>query len=111
MVLDARFRYAENVRQVVALAAYPIQRIALAPVDLFLGRGELFPASTTALREENSALRIKAVALRPGAAAAGGAERRRTTSCAACSTRRSGCRANPCLPKSLRRHAIRFRAR
>jgi rod shape-determining protein MreC len=58
MVLDARFRYAENVRQVVALAAYPIQRIAMAPVDLFLGVADYF-GSTAALREENAALRTK----------------------------------------------------
>lgn len=58
MVLDARFRYVENVRQVVALAAYPIQRIAMAPVDLFRGVVNYF-GSTTALREENAALRTK----------------------------------------------------
>jgi len=58
MVLDARFRYAENVRQVVALAAYPIQRVAMAPVDLFLGVANYF-GSTTALREENNALKTK----------------------------------------------------
>jgi len=58
MVLDARFRYAENVRQVVALAAYPIQRVAMAPVDLFHGVVNYF-SSTAALREENSELRTK----------------------------------------------------
>jgi rod shape-determining protein MreC len=58
MVLDARFRYAENVRQVVALAAYPIQRVAMAPVDLFHGVAN-FVSTTAALREENSALRMK----------------------------------------------------
>lgn len=58
MVLDARFRYAENVRQVVALAAYPIQRVAMAPLDLFHGVANYF-SSTTALREENTALRTK----------------------------------------------------
>ena len=58
MVLDARFRYAENVRQVVALAAYPIQRVAMAPVDLFLGVADYF-GSTAALREQNAALRTK----------------------------------------------------
>jgi len=58
MVLDARFRYAENVRQVVALAAYPIQRVALAPVDLFHGVVDYF-STTTSLREENNALRTK----------------------------------------------------
>lgn len=58
MVLDARFRYVENVRQVVALAAYPIQRVAMAPLDLFHGVAGYF-SSTAALREENTALRTK----------------------------------------------------
>jgi len=58
MVLDARFRYAESVRQVVALAAYPIQRVAMAPVDLFNGVVGYF-SSTAALRAENAALRMK----------------------------------------------------
>jgi rod shape-determining protein MreC len=58
MVLDARFRYAENVRQVVALAAYPIQRVAMAPVELFHGVVDYF-STTTSLREENNALRTK----------------------------------------------------
>lgn len=56
MVLDARFRYVESVRQVVALAAYPIQRVAMAPVDLFNGVVHYF-SSTAALRAENAALR------------------------------------------------------
>ena len=58
MVLDARFRYAENVRQAVALAAYPMQRVAMAPVDLFHGVVNYF-STTTALREENNTLRTK----------------------------------------------------
>ncbi len=58
MVLDARFRYAESVRQVVALAAYPIQRVAMAPVDLFNGVVGYF-SSTAALRAENAALRAQ----------------------------------------------------
>ncbi len=58
MVLDARFRYAENVRQVVALAAYPLQRVAMAPVDLFHAAADYF-GSTTALREENAELRTQ----------------------------------------------------
>jgi rod shape-determining protein MreC len=58
MVLDARFRYAENVRQVVALAAYPIQRAAMAPVDLFHAVADYF-SSTAALREENAAVRTR----------------------------------------------------
>ena len=64
MVLDARFRYAENVRQVVALAAYPMQRIAMAPVDLFHGAANYF-ASAAALREENSALKMKQLRAAP----------------------------------------------
>ena len=64
MVLDARFRYAESVRQVVALAAYPIQRVAMAPVDLFLGVAHYF-STTTALREENTALKTKALRAAP----------------------------------------------
>jgi rod shape-determining protein MreC len=58
MVLDARFRYAEGVRQVVALAAYPIQRVAMAPADLFHAVANYF-GSTAALQEENTALKTK----------------------------------------------------
>jgi len=58
MVLDARFRYGDNVRQVVALAAYPLQRVAMAPVDLFVGAVDYF-GTTTTLRAENAELRMK----------------------------------------------------
>jgi rod shape-determining protein MreC len=64
MVLDARFRYAESVRQVVALAAYPIQRVAMAPVDLFHGVANYF-GGTAALREENTELRTKQLRAAP----------------------------------------------
>ncbi|MHB8668211.1 MAG: rod shape-determining protein MreC [Burkholderiales bacterium] len=64
MVLDARFRYADNVRQVVALAAYPIQRVAMAPVDLFHGVVDYF-STTTALRAENQKLRMKQLRAAP----------------------------------------------
>ena len=64
LVLDARFRYAESVRQVVALAAYPIQRIAMAPVDLFHGVANYF-GSTAALQEENTALKTKQLRAAP----------------------------------------------
>ena len=64
MVLDARFRYAESVRQVVALAAYPLQRVAMAPVDLFHAVGNYF-GSTSALREENAELRTKQLRAAP----------------------------------------------
>jgi rod shape-determining protein MreC len=64
MVLDARFRYAESVRQVVALAAYPIQRVAMAPVDLFHAVAGYF-GSTAALKEENAELRTKQLRAAP----------------------------------------------
>jgi rod shape-determining protein MreC len=56
MVLDARFRYAEPLRQVLALAAYPIQQLATAPVTAFADLAEFF-ASRTVLQRENAALR------------------------------------------------------
>ena len=64
MVLDARFRYAESVRQVVALAAYPIQRVAMAPVDLFHAVANYF-GGTAALQEENAALKTKQLRVAP----------------------------------------------
>jgi len=64
MVLDARFRYAESVRQVVALAAYPIQRVAMAPIDLFHAVANYF-GSTAALQEENAALKTKQLRTAP----------------------------------------------
>ena len=64
MVLDARFRYAESVRQVVALAAYPIQRVAMAPVDLFHAVANYF-GTTAALQEENAAIKTKQLRVAP----------------------------------------------
>ncbi len=64
MVLDARFRYAENVRQVVALVAYPLQRAAMAPVDLFSSVSSYF-GTTAALRDENAALKTKQLRVAP----------------------------------------------
>jgi len=64
LVLDARFRYAESVRQVVALAAYPIQRVAMAPVDLFHAVADYF-SSTAALQQENTALKTKQLGAAP----------------------------------------------
>lgn len=58
MVLDARFRYAESVRQVAALVAYPLQRIALAPVDLFNATAEYF-TSLVSLKQENDKLKTR----------------------------------------------------
>jgi rod shape-determining protein MreC len=58
MVLDARFRYAETLRAGLALLAYPLQRVAMAPVQLAVGVAEFF-SSQVQLRRENDALREK----------------------------------------------------
>ena len=42
MVLDARFRYADSIREVFALLAYPLQRVALAPVELLSASADFF---------------------------------------------------------------------
>ena len=62
LVLDARFRYAESLRGVLALAAYPLQRAATAPVDLLSTVGDYF-STQAQLFEENAALRAKNLAL------------------------------------------------
>lgn len=58
MVLDARFRYAESLRQVVALLAYPLQRAALAPVELFNASSGFFTTQVS-LKQENEQLKSK----------------------------------------------------
>jgi rod shape-determining protein MreC len=58
MVLDARFRYVESVRQVVALLAYPLQRVALTPVELFDAAAGFFTTQVS-LTRENEQLRSK----------------------------------------------------
>src|SRR5712671_745056 len=58
MVLDARFRYAESLRQVVALLAYPLQRAALAPAELF-GAATGFFTTQVSLKQENEQLKAK----------------------------------------------------
>lgn len=58
MVLDARFRYAEGLRQGLALFAYPIQRLALAPVRLLSGAADYF-SSQVQLQRDNEALRAQ----------------------------------------------------
>jgi rod shape-determining protein MreC len=58
MVLDARFRYAESIREVVALLAYPLQRAALAPGEL-LGATADFFTTQVALKQENDQLKAK----------------------------------------------------
>ena len=61
LVIDARFRYAEGLRTWLALAAYPLQRAATAPVDLFSSVGSFF-STQASLVEENQRLREKALA-------------------------------------------------
>jgi len=58
LVLDARFGYAEGIRSVLALAAYPIQQAARLPVALVEGVSGYF-SSQTRLRSENEALRAR----------------------------------------------------
>ena len=62
MVLDARFRYADSLRQVFALLAYPIQQVATAPLVGFNKAGEFF-TSQSALRSENEKLRAEQLKL------------------------------------------------
>jgi rod shape-determining protein MreC len=58
MVVDARFRYAESIREVFVLLAYPLQRAALAPSELFGAVGDFF-TTQVALKQENDQLRAK----------------------------------------------------
>jgi rod shape-determining protein MreC len=61
LVIDARFRYAEGLRAWLALAAYPLQRAATAPIDLLSALGSFF-STQTHLVQENERLRAKALA-------------------------------------------------
>ena len=61
LVIDARFRYAEGLRAWLALAAYPLQRAATAPVELVSSVGSFF-STQAQLVEENERLRAKALA-------------------------------------------------
>ena len=58
MVLDARFRYAESIRQGVAILAYPLQWIALAPVELISASSDFF-TTQVALKRENDSLKSR----------------------------------------------------
>ena len=62
LVLDARFRYAEGVRNTLALIAYPLQRAATAPIDFFGAVGSYF-STQAQLVEDNAALRARTLAL------------------------------------------------
>jgi rod shape-determining protein MreC len=62
LVIDARFRYAEGLRNALAIVAYPLQRAATAPID-FLGAVGAYVSTQAQLVEDNAALRAKALAL------------------------------------------------
>jgi rod shape-determining protein MreC len=61
LVIDARFRYVEGLRSWLALAAYPIQRAATAPIDLAMRVADYF-STQASLIEENERLRERALA-------------------------------------------------
>jgi rod shape-determining protein MreC len=61
LVVDARFRYVEGLRGWLALAVYPLQRIALAPVEAVERIGEYF-STQSRLVAENEKLREQALA-------------------------------------------------
>jgi len=58
LVLDARFRYAEGLRSVLALAVYPLQTLATLPAALG-ERVSGYLVSQSRLRDENTDLRAK----------------------------------------------------
>ena len=60
LVVDARFRYVEGLRSWLALAAYPLQRLGTAPVDLAARVGEYF-STQAQLVAENEQLRAKSL--------------------------------------------------
>src|SRR3954471_12536827 len=61
LVIDARFRYVEGLRGWLALAAYPLQRAANAPIDLLMGICSYFLLQGKLL-EEKRELRERALA-------------------------------------------------
>jgi len=60
LVIDARFRYVEGLRNWLALAAYPLQRAALAPFEIGERVAGYF-STQTRLVSENERLRAKAL--------------------------------------------------
>lgn len=55
LIADARYRYLDGIRQVVAVVVYPLQRLAGAPGAMLDRIGEFF-VSQSALRTENTRL-------------------------------------------------------
>lgn len=61
LVLDARFKYTEALRSIIAVAAYPLQQVATAPGQ-FATRLAGFFATQSSLQKENAELRARLVA-------------------------------------------------
>src|SRR5262245_21246085 len=61
LVIDARFRNVERLRSWLALAVYPLQRVALAPIEAAERIGEYF-STQSRLVSENEKLREQALA-------------------------------------------------
>lgn len=61
LVLDARFRYTENLRSLLALAVYPLQAIATLPATIGERISGYF-TSQSQLREDNAELRARLLA-------------------------------------------------
>jgi rod shape-determining protein MreC len=61
LIIDARFRYVEGLRGWLALAAYPLQRAATAPIDIAMRVAGYF-STQASLVEENERLRERALA-------------------------------------------------
>jgi rod shape-determining protein MreC len=55
LISDARYGYLENVRKIVSVLVYPLQRLAGAPRSLLDSMGEFF-VTQNALRSENAKL-------------------------------------------------------
>jgi rod shape-determining protein MreC len=66
LVLDARFRYTEGLRGVIALAVYPLQTLATLPAAL-ADRASGYFVTQSQLREENADLRSKLLGASQGA--------------------------------------------
>ena len=58
--IDLRFKYLDNVREIVTVVTYPLQLMGLAPVLALRGAGERL-ASLSSLRAENETLRRRQV--------------------------------------------------
>jgi rod shape-determining protein MreC len=61
LVIDARFRYVEGLRTWLAAAAYPLQRLGTAPIDIAARVGEYF-STQAQLVAENEQLRARSLA-------------------------------------------------